>query len=201
MVKDDATILVIGACTGITTVPLAKGKPKRSIIAYEPLSSNYRVLTKVIKHFRLNNIVTYHLGLGNKKEVRELILPIVNGAKKHGLAHVKDKTIERFNEGLIEQIELDYLDNRDELKACKIGAIKIVAENFEYQIFEGAKSIIENNKPLIYCELWENERRNLVLEQLKKYNYSIYFRKDNTLIPFDNKNYSGKNFFFKPTNA
>jgi FkbM family methyltransferase len=198
---DSATIIVIGACTGITTVPLAKGKINRTVIAYEPLKSNFTVLKKVISHFKLKNVHTNHLGLGNKTEQRDIILPVVNGAKKHGLAHIMDSTIHRFNEGIIEKIDLDCLDNRAELTSLNIDALKIVAENFEYQIFEGAKSIIEKNKPLIYCELWENERRQLVLDLVKTYNYTIYVRKDNTLIPFDGNNYTGKNFFFKPTNA
>jgi hypothetical protein len=141
------------------------------------------------------------LGLGNKTERREIILPVLKGVKKQGMAHIKDNTILEYNEGLSEMIELDILDNRKELNSIKIDAIKIVAENFEFQIVEGARKIIENNKPLIYCELWDNDRRNMVLELIKKYNYSVFYRKGNALIPFDKNNYSGKNFFFKPANA
>lgn len=91
--------------------------------------------------------------------------------------------------------------NRKEINSIKIDVIKIVAENFEFQIFEGAKKIIENNKPLIYFELWDNDRRNMVLGLIIKYNYNVFYRKGNALIPFDKNNYSGKNFFFKPANA
>lgn len=201
LLGENAIIVVIGACTGITTIPFAKGKANRKVFAYEPLSSNFKVLNRVVSYFNLNNVFNYNLGLGNKTEKREIILPIFKGVKKQGMAHIKDSTILECNEGLSEMIELDILDNRKEINTIKIDAIKIVAENFEYQIFEGAKKIIENNKPLIYCELWDNERRNMVLELLKKYNYNIFCRKGNTLILYDKKNYSGKNFFFKPANA
>lgn len=201
LLDENAIIVVIGACTGITTIPLAKGKNNRKVFAYEPLTSNFKVLNRVVNYFNLNNVFTYNMGLGNKPEKREIILPVLNGVKKQGLAHIKDSTISEYNEGLSEMIDLDILDNRKELNTIKIDAIKIVAENFECQIFEGAKKIIENNKPLIYCELWDNERRNVVLELIKKYNYNIFYRKENKLIPFDRNNYSGKNFFFKPTNA
>jgi FkbM family methyltransferase len=198
---ENATIVVVGACTGITTIPLAKGKAGRKVFAYEPLPSNFKVLNGVVNYFNLNNVYTYNLGLGNKMEKREIILPVLKGVKKQGMAHIKDSTILEYNEGLSEIIELDILDNRKEINSIKIDAIKIVAENFELQIFEGAKEIIENNKPLIYCELWDNDRRNMVLELIKKYNYNVFYRKGNTLIPFDRNNYSGKNFFFKPANA
>lgn len=201
LLGENAIIVVIGACTGITTVPLAKGKANRKVFAYEPLTSNFKVLNRVVNYFNLNNVFNYNLGLGNKTEKREIILPLLKGVKKQGMAHIKDSRILEYNEGLSEMIDLDILDNRKEINTIKIDAIKIVAENFEYQIFEGAKKIIENNKPLIYCELWDNERRNMVLEQIKKYNYNVFYRKGNTLIPYDKNNYSGKNFFFKPANA
>jgi FkbM family methyltransferase len=201
LVDENANVVVIGACTGITTIPLAKNKTNRKVFAYEPLTSNFKVLNQVVSYYKLTNVFTFNLGLGNKTEKREIILPVLKGVKKQGMAHIKDNTILEYNEGLSEMIELDILDNRKEINSIKIDAIKIVAENFEFQIFEGARKIIENNKPLIYCELWDNDRRNMVLELIKKYNYNVFYRKGNALIPFDKNNYSGKNFFFKPANA
>jgi FkbM family methyltransferase len=201
LLDENATAVVIGACTGITTIPLAKGKLNRKILAYEPLSSNFKVLNRVVDYFKLNNVFTYNIGLGNKSENRMMILPVIKGIKKQGLAHVKDNSIIEYDEGIIEKTEFSPLDNREEIKEKKIDAIKIVAENFEYQIFEGAKKIIETNKPLIYCELWDNEKRNMVLELIKKYNYDVFYRKKNALILYKKSNYSGKNFFFKPANG
>ena len=198
LIDEDATILVIGACTGITTVPLGKGKEKRKIIAYEPLGSNFKVLESLITFFRLNNVVIYNVGLGNHKEKREIILPVYKGVKKQGMAHIKDDSILEYNEGISEFIDLDVLDNREELNKIKIDAIKIVAENFEFQIFQGARQLIELNKPLIYCELWDNNRRDLVIDLIKNYDYEVFFRSENQMIPFTRNNYSGKNFFFKP---
>lgn len=198
--NENATIVVIGACTGITTIPFVKDKSKRKVYAYEPLSSNFKILNWVVNYFNAKNVRIFNLGFGNKLEQRELILPIINGVKKQGMSHIKDDAIIGYNEGISEIVELDTLDNRNEIRALKIDAIKIVAENFEYQIIEGAKHIIENSKPIIYCELWSNEKRNLVIELMKEYGYDIFFRKGKVLIPYDSNNYSGKNFFFKPIN-
>jgi len=197
---ENSTIIVVGACTGITTVPFAKNKPNRLIIAYEPLSTNFKVLNKVVCHYNLNNIKTFNIGLGNKSVQKEMILPVIKGVKKHGMAHIKDNMITQYNEGLTEIIDVDILDNRNELDSLTINAIKIVAENFEFQIFEGAKKLIETNRPLIYCELWNNELKNKVLELIKTYKYNVYYRKGNNLIPYIDNNYTGKNFFLKPTN-
>jgi len=197
----DANVLVIGACTGITTVPLAKGKTGRKVIAYEPLSSNFKVLNQVVSHYRLSNVSTFQLGLGNRSEQREMVLPVLNGVKKQGMAHVIDPSIVLYNEGISEPIELDFLDNRSELKQLEIKGIKLVAENFEYQIIEGAENLIASHRPLIYCELWHNEKRDAVLELIQRYGYTVFYRDGNELLPYNHRNYSGKNFFFKPTDA
>ncbi len=200
LLPKDATVIVAGACTGITTVPFARNKSQRKVIAYEPLPLNFSTLNQVIAHFRLDNVKTYPIGLGNKKEQREIIVPVVNGLKKHGMAHIQDKSIMEFNEGETLSIELDKLDSRPEINQTKIEALKIVAENFEFQIFEGAKEIIKNNRPLIYCELWPNENRSRVLELIESYNYKIYYRNGDQLILHHSSNYQGKNFIFKPSN-
>lgn len=199
--KPDDRIIVIGACTGITTIPLAKGFPKRTVFAYEPLLSNYNVLVKAIFIYRLTNILTFNIGLGNRCEERDFILPMVKGVKKQGLAHVVDKTITDYNEGLIEKVKIDILDQREELKNVRISAMKVVAENFEPYIFEGARNIILKNKPLIYCELWENHNRENVFSIIKSLGYSVYYRTGDNLLLFDDKAYLGKNFFFKPINV
>jgi hypothetical protein len=63
LLGENAIIVVIGACTGITTIPLAKGKANRKVFAYEPLSSNFKILNRVVSYFNLNNVFNYNLGL------------------------------------------------------------------------------------------------------------------------------------------
>jgi FkbM family methyltransferase len=193
----ETNIIVIGACTGITTIPLARYHTNRCIFAYEPLSSNFRALTRIITHYQLTNIHAFNIGLGNKKEEKKIILPVLNGVKKQGMAHLMDPSIKNYNDGISETVSIDRLDNRIELLALKISGIKIVAENFESQIIEGAKQLIEKNKPLIYCELWDNEQRLQVFNLIGSYNYTIFFNKNNQLMPYTASEYSGKNFFFK----
>ncbi|HXC05911.1 MAG TPA: FkbM family methyltransferase, partial [Bacteroidia bacterium] len=194
----DVNILIVGACTGITTVPLARNPGQRIIFAYEPEASNFRVLNRVIAHYSLSNIRAYPCGLGSKQEQRELILPVVHGVRKQGMAHIMDTSLMEYNSGNKETILLDTLDNREELKETIIGGMKLVAENFEFEILEGGREFLLRNKPLIYCELWNNEKRKPVLELIRRYGYSIYFRKGNQLTPYVPGNYTGKNFFFKP---
>jgi FkbM family methyltransferase len=198
LTREKEACVVIGACTGITTVPFAKNHGNRKVFAYEPLSSNFQVLNKVVGYFQLKNVHTYNIGLGSKTERREIILPTINGAKKQGLAYVKDSQIEGFPSGIVHPIEMDTVDNREELKRLKIDVLKVVAENFEYQIFLGAEKTIAANKPWIYCELWNNQNRKLVLDLMRRYDYQIYYRKNNKLKRADSSEYSDRYFFFIP---
>ncbi len=200
LLADDANIVVIGANTGITTIPFALGKKKRNILAYEPVPSNYRVLKKTISHYSLDNIKAYQLALGKKAGEAEIVLPVHGGAKKHGMAHIKTPSIASAGEGPTFTVDVDVLDNRVELQDIKIDAIKLVAENYEKEILEGAKKLIEQHKPFIYCELWDNENRRPTMALIESYGYKIYYREQQDLKPYEGSNYSGKNFFFKPHN-
>ena len=193
----NASVAVIGACTGITTVPLAKGYPQRTIFAYEPAASSFEALNAVVETFRLNNVSTFCQAIGNETGSRELVLPVVQGIRKQGIAHIVDPTITRFNEGISETVNITRFDDLEELKSIKLTAIKLVAENFEYEILTGAKEKISTDRPLIYCELWDNEKRLMVHELIKSYGYAIFYRQGNELLPYHPSSYSGKNFFFK----
>lgn len=198
ILAQDATVFVIGACTGITTIPLAKGYPNRTVFAYEPEPLSYKALKSLVEHFRLTNVSTFPVALGNATGSAEFILPIVGGVKKQGIAHIKDPSITRFNEGISESVAIFRLDEREELNKTKPTGIKLVAENFELEILEGAKNVLLSHRPLIYCELWDNEKRQPVLELIASYGYAVFYRKGDLLLPYDPARYSGKNFFFKP---
>jgi FkbM family methyltransferase len=193
----DATILVIGACTGITTIPFAQGFKQRNVLAYEPLPDNFRILTKIVGFFKCNNIQLFPFGLSDKDSATQMILPVVNGVKKHGMAHIDADFIQEYREGISFSTELRKADTRPELAEKKINAIKLVAENYELPILLGAKEIILKNRPLIYCELWQNEHRSAVLSFIQSLEYRIYFRQGKLLTEYSGSNYSGKNFIFK----
>lgn len=195
--SNDAQIVVIGANTGITTIPFAKGNPNRTVYAYEPLASNFKILENTVQYYALRNIHSYNLALGNKTGHIEMILPIFNGARKHGMAHINDPSIESPETGETFTVEIQKLDDRAELHGTPIHAIKLVAENYELEILKGAKHLITAHKPFIYCELWHNKNRLHTLNLIREYGYDIYYRDGATLKEYTPSAYTGKNFFFK----
>lgn len=197
MIGKDANILVIGACTGITTIPLARKNKSAKIFAYEPQCSNFNVLNWTIKRFNLNNVHTYNIGFGNKAGKRELILPVVDGIRKQGFAHVIDPSINEYNQGIIEEVDIHRIDDRRELNGIKIHGVKIVAQNFEKQILEGACNLIATNHPIIYCEVWTEDKRKPVLDLIREYGYQVYCIENGEFKIQHKTNYSGEKFFFK----
>jgi hypothetical protein len=78
-----------------------------------------------------------------------------------------------------------------------VKAIKIDVENFEYFVFKGAENTLRKYKPLIYCELWDNENRAQCFELLSgELGYKIMVLEEGKLVKFDPGVHENQNFFF-----
>ena len=196
--EKDSNILIIGANTGITTVPVAKTTVEGKVFAVEPVPVNYRTLERVIKYFNQTNVITLNMALGNKSGTIDMFLPIINKTRSHGLAYIKDESIEGFQEGIKYNVDIWKLDDLELIQDVKISGIKVVAENYEKFIFEGGEKFINKNKPLIYCELWFNENRIKTLSLIRSWNYEIKVLENNSLIPYISSKHKTKNLFFVP---
>lgn len=199
--EENSNILVIGANTGITTIPVAKNIRKGKVVAIEPVQVNYMTLLKVIKHFKLNNIIPVNLALGNESGSADMVLPVINKTRSHGMAYVNDGTVEGFPEGISYKVKIRKLDDLEEIKDLRISGIKIVTENYEKLIFEGGEKTIKKNRPIIYCELWHNENRKKTLSLIKSWNYEIKVLENKILVPYSEIKHFTKNLFFIPASV
>jgi len=191
----DGAILDIGANIGIMTGVIARNTGFK-IIAFEPLPLNYTILDKVIARLKIANRVEVHkIALGNSDGFCDMVLPVVDKVRMHGLSHVIDETITEFNDGqTIKKVPLKKLD--DVVGNEKIVGIKMDVENFEYQVLLGAESIIKTQKPIIYTELWNNENRMNCFKFIRDLGYYTYYCKNNELIKFDGNVDTVQTFFF-----
>jgi hypothetical protein len=96
-------------------------------------------------------------------------------------------------------IRLDEFNPLAETKN-RITALKIDVENFEYFVFKGATNLLASHKPIIYCELWENENRKKCFDFLNKLNYSAFILNKKELLPVEKTSVNKHNFFFLPGN-
>jgi len=198
LINDDATVLDIGANIGIMTSNLAQKVKQGIVFAFEPIPDNIATLKRIIRFHQLQNVILLEYALGNETKQTEMVLPVVNAVKMQGLAHVIDISITEFNNGIAFSVPQYRLDDIPELQNIKVNAIKIDVENFEYQVFLGAQQLIRQSKPIIYCELWDNENRQNCFALMKQWGYQIYVLQHKQLITFNPAVSSTQNFFFLP---
>jgi FkbM family methyltransferase len=196
MVRDNGIILDIGANIGITAVPLAKRFPNAEVHAFEPIKENYSTLERVIRHFKLSNIKLFNLALGEQKGSLKMIMPVLGNARMQGLSKAYEEGIDE--KGTLYDVPMERLDDLYP-KTTTINAIKIDVENFEYQVLKGAQKLLDRNKPIIYCELWDNENRVAVFELLTSMGYRIFsYNEQSASLSEVSKSdkLGGNNFFF-----
>jgi FkbM family methyltransferase len=197
--KDD--VLDIGANIGIMSTHLAKKAKDATVFSFEPVPDNIHALNRIIRFFKLSNVVLHEIALGDEEGEIEMVMPEVDSVKKQGLSHVVHEEITEFNEGAKFKVPLKILDNISVIQSNKIQAIKIDVENFEYHVFKGAESIIRKHKPYIYCELWDNENRYKCFDLMKSWNFETMVLHFDHLVPYEKSVHTTQNFFFVPSIA
>jgi len=138
--------------------------------------------------------------VGEKKGTLEMVMPVIKNVPMHGLSHVLNEENTENNHGFTYKVPVVSLDEFDDLKqeGAKITGIKIDIENFEYYALKGGEKLIQQNKPVIYCELWENENREKCISLLNNMGYSTLLLQNNKLVPVEKATVKKHNFFFLP---
>jgi len=200
LIPPDSIVLDIGANIGIMTVHIAKTIKNVAVFSFEPMPNNIVAFKRIVNYFKLKNVHLFEVALGNTQGEIEMVMPVVSNVRMQGLSHVVHDSITEYNEGERFKVPLKMLDKMEELSAAKqrISAIKIDVENFEFFVLDGAKEIIQKNKPVVYAELWENENRDKCFDLFKSMNYQTYVVQDNILQLFDVTKHKTQNFIFKP---
>ena len=113
-----------------------------------------------------------------------------------GLSHVVHESLTEFNEGKQYTVSQSRLDDLADVIGAGVDAIKIDVENFEQFVFRGARETLREFRPLVYCELWDNENREACFEIFRGLDYRIQILVDGGLVDFDPASHEEQNFFF-----
>lgn len=196
-----STIIDAGANVGYTTVIFAKEFPNYSIIAYEPVSLLSSIITKVVRFFKVQNVLVKQLALGNTNDMVTIKTPIISGVKKQGLSFI-DVAVEREDANLLtnfleEQVQMVSLD-ADLIGKIEyaVTGIKVDVENFEFFVLQGTIGLIKLYKPIVMAELWDNARKKACIELMQNLGYSVKIISNKNLIDYTGQ--QSLNYFFIP---
>jgi FkbM family methyltransferase len=192
-------VLIAGGFIGITTIPIAKQCYSGRSYVFEPVLLNFNVLERIKKYFKFQHIKISNGALGNIPQALKIKTPILNGAVYNGMSHLE---------------HLDYLDTSTYIEnttqiyngdaffkeeKLALQAIKLVAENYEWEIYNGLQETILKDRPIIYTELWDKMNRDKIFQLFNDWDYSIFILDEqNNLILYNSSLHLTKFFILKP---
>lgn len=196
LVPPTGTLLDIGANIGVMTAVLARKFPQCEVIAFEPVPLTADILRKMKVFFGLTNIQICQTALGQTGGEITMLTPLVKGAVMHGLSHVW-QTPERTAPVNAFTVPITTLDQIPLLQATgKITAIKIDVENFEYYVLEGGRRLLQKHRPLVFAELWNDEKKAKCIKLMEELGYTVKTYQKGVLT--DYRGEDALNYFFLP---
>ncbi len=203
LIPNEGTLLDIGANIGVMSYHFSKKRPQTTILCYEPVPVNAKILRKIVSFFKLNNIKVFEIALGNYNGSAEVIMPVMNSVKMQGLSYIQqENTEEKTLEGESYHCKIERLDDCISNISLQydIKAIKIDVENHEWQVLDGARNTLLTYKPKVYVELWENQNRTNCLNLFSELGFEAFVVIKKSLVVFDVEKHKTQNFIFIPKN-
>lgn len=69
-------------------------------------------------------------------------------------------------------------------------------ENHEFCVLRGASKIFACNRPILYCEIWNNDYRPKTFEYLLRLDYKVKVISNCQLVDFEPMKHQTDNFLF-----
>ena len=167
-----AIFMDIGANVGHHSIFLSKFASQ--VLAFEPYPKVNIQFKQQIAHNNISNIQIFENGLSDRRETLNYYAPTGNN---EGIGSFDESSIGKGNTsyGKLELQEGDQVIESDSWKNIKL--IKIDVEGFEKKVIKGLSRTIEEERPVIVCEITYGQQLSFVsIEELSSYlpqNYEI----------------------------
>ena len=168
----EAIFMDIGANVGHHSIFLSKFASQ--VLAFEPYPKVNMQFKQQIAHNNISNIQIFEIGLSDRRETLNYYAPTGNN---EGIGSFDESSIGKGNTsyGKLELREGDQVIESDSWKNIKL--IKIDVEGFEKKVIKGLSRTIEEERPVIVCEITYGQQFSFVsIEELSSYlpqNYEI----------------------------
>lgn len=170
-IKAGDCILDIGANLGYYTciasfLTGAHGK----VLSFEPETTNFSLLQKNIAHNNLQNVETFHAGLGELSHESKLFINEKNRGDHRG-----------FGKAFEQKSEIIHILKGDEIVPDCVNFIKIDTQGYELKILKGLRSCIQKNQQHLnmIVEFWpyaleqNGGSAEKLLEELEQYSFKV----------------------------
>jgi FkbM family methyltransferase len=176
LLGNDAIVLDIGANLGWYSLAISKIFPAAQIYAFEPLPHIFDYLTSHMTLNKTQNIQAFNFGLSDEIGQRTFYFATNNSVNASMINVSNNECAQKIN------VNLTTLDAfTKERKMKKIDFIKCDVEGAELKVLKGAFQVLENDRPVILCEMvrkWTapfGYHPNDIINYLKAYSYSCFY--------------------------
>jgi FkbM family methyltransferase len=151
-----------GANIGVHTIEWGKMlQGKGSIISFEPQKQIYYALCGNIAINNCFNVTAYNLSVGDKDEIIDIPMPNYFMPSTFGSMELKQhEKSEDIGQTLNETVKVEQI-RLDALPVSRVDFIKIDVEGMEFEVLEGAKSVINRYKPIMLIEVVKIDQRKM----------------------------------------
>ncbi len=190
-IKDDSTIIDIGANIGIHSIYFSKLAPKGIVISIEPQVTIYPVLLQNISKY--NNIIPLNVAVDTDLKISPFFI-----ADDNAYSSLKDTRRKKIlNVKQVITIPIDLILNLFD----KVDFIKIDVEGYEKNVLSSMKELLLRYKPVLFIEIYQglnsNEDPVGTVRMLTDMGYKAYIvNNDKSLEKFTSHSDSNYNYFF-----
>lgn len=178
-IKNNSTILDIGANIGLHAISFSALAKDGLVIACEPQPKTFATLERNIVQNNIKNIIPLNLAIARSIEIAEFYVMeddaysslIDTGRKK---LSEKVKVLCTSVDGLVGEIKVDF--------------VKIDVEGLELNVLQSMCGLIQRYHPVIFCEIYkgkiESNNPHDTILYLRNFGYLVYRVIDGALVEF-----------------
>lgn len=182
----------VGAYVGYFTVMAALANPAGRVIALEPGPETFDRLLRNVNLNRLGNVECQNVAAGSARGHAELH-HMAGGLSMAASLDPRHLAPWDHVSSTVPVVALD--DLQAELQVGRVGLVKIDAEATEAEVLEGARGILDRDRPHIICEVLGGETGRRLTEILEPFGYHFFelcpygLHQRPDLSPRDSENY------------
>ena len=186
-ILNNDVIFDIGANIGYYACRFNKLVNQGKVFSFEPVKTNFELLTKMKQILKLNRVSLYNLAIGDHTGRESIFIPVLkdSGISVETQASFKWDIVDIENAYLIsEEVDIDTIDNlMIKLDLNKLDIIKCDTEGNEINVLKGGYNTINKYKPLLLLEI---DPQNENLKEWYQMGYSPYYVKNNKFVSVKN---------------